>query len=322
MATMKKYLFLFLLIPFLLSCEEEVPVISEEAERFLTEVLDIMEQNSLKRKEIDWPALRTEVTELVGAAQNTSDTYEGIRRALTRIDDKHSFFRTPFGSFISGENGLICQAPIVREPPLPDDIGYVRIRSFSGASNDSRAISFAEAIQNSIRDQDSSNIKGWIVDLRGNGGGNMWPMLAGVGPILGQGVAGHFIDPNNNVTAWGYDNGKAFINLFTNTQINNPYQLINPDPKVAVLQDKQLASSGEAIAIAFIGRENTRSFGTETCGLSTSNNSYSLSDNSTLFLTTSFMADRDRNTFGDSVPPDQEASPQNIIEDAISWIEN
>jgi len=319
---MKKYLLIFLLLPVFLSCEEEVPVISEEAENFLNEVLDIMEQNSIKRKEIDWPAFRAEVSELVGAAQATSDTYGGIARALSLIDDKHSFFRTPFGSFITGSNALNCQAPIVGFPQLPEDIGYVRINSYSGASNDARAISFAEAIQNSIREQDSSIIKGWIVDLRGNGGGNMWPMLAGVGPILGQGVAGHFIDPNNNVTAWGYDNGKAFINLFTNTQINEPYQLINPSPKVAVLQDKQVASSGEAIAIAFIGRENTRSFGTESCGLSTSNNSYNLSDNSTLFLTTAFMADRDRNTFGNPVPVDQEASPQGIIDDAINWIEN
>lgn len=319
---MKKYLLIFLLFPFFLSCEEEVPVISEEAENFLNEVLDIMEQNSIKRKDIDWPALRTEVRELVGAAQATSDTYGGIARALSLIDDKHSFFRTPFGSFISGTNGLNCQAPIAGVPQVADDIGYVRINAFSGSSNDARAISFAEAIQTSIRDQDSSIIKGWIVDLRGNGGGNMWPMLAGVGPILGQGVSGHFIDPNNNVTAWGYDNGKAFINLFTNTQLSDPYQLINPEPKVAVLLDKQVASSGEAIAIAFIGRENTRSFGTETCGLSTSNSNFNLSDNSTLFLTTAFMADRDRNTFGNPVPVDQEASPQSIVEDAINWIEN
>ncbi|MEM8886881.1 MAG: S41 family peptidase [Bacteroidota bacterium] len=319
---MKKYLLIFLLLPFLLSCEDERVVISEEAESFLNEVLDIMEQNSIKRKEIDWPAFRAEVTEVAGAAQASSDTYGGIARALNLIDDKHSFFQTPFGSIITGFNGLNCSAPIVSAPELPDEIGYVRVRSFSGASNDARAISFAEAIQNSIREQDSSSIKGWIVDLRGNGGGNMWPMLAGVGPILGQGVAGHFIDPNNNVTAWGYDNGRAFINLFTNTQINDPYQLINPTPKVAVLQDKQVASSGEAIVIAFIGRENTRSFGTESCGLSTSNNSYNLSDNSTLFLTTAFMADRDRNIFGNPVPPDQESTPQSILEDAINWIEN
>ena len=31
--------------------------------------------------------------------------------------------------------------------------------------------------------------------LRGNGGGNMWPMIAGVGPLLGEGPLGYFIGP-------------------------------------------------------------------------------------------------------------------------------
>ena len=36
-------------------------------------------------------------------------------------------------------------------------------------------------------------------------------------------------------------------------QIANPYQLLNPDLKVAVLQDRAVSSSGETIAIAFKG---------------------------------------------------------------------
>jgi C-terminal processing protease CtpA/Prc len=35
---------------------------------------------------------------------------------------------------------------------------------------------------------DQGNLAGWIVDLRNNGGGNMWPMLTGIGSILGEGV--------------------------------------------------------------------------------------------------------------------------------------
>ena len=30
-------------------------------------------------------------------------------------------------------------------------------------------------------------------DLRGNIGGNMWPMIAGVGPILGDGIIGWIV---------------------------------------------------------------------------------------------------------------------------------
>lgn len=59
-------------------------------------------------------------------------------------------------------------------------------------------------------------------------------------------------------------------------------------PRVAVLT----AISGEAVAIAFRGRADTRSFGTPTCGLSTSNHTDRLSDGGNLYLTASVMADR------------------------------
>ena len=52
------------------------------------------------------------------------------------------------------------------------------------------ATDYAKTLQDSIRARDRVGLIGWIVDLRGNSGGNMWPMLAGVGPVLGEGVAG------------------------------------------------------------------------------------------------------------------------------------
>ena len=36
-------------------------------------------------------------------------------------------------------------------------------------------------------------MKGWIVDLRGNFGGNMWPMLLSVEPLIGNGTLGYFV---------------------------------------------------------------------------------------------------------------------------------
>lgn len=61
----------------------------------------------------------------------------------------------------------------------------------------------------STSELDAPDLVGWIVDLRGNGGGNMWPMIAGVGPVLGEGTAGAFVDPDDNVTLWGYANGAS-----------------------------------------------------------------------------------------------------------------
>ena len=311
----------------LMSCSEDeitlsdrVITISENAKDFLNEVLDIMEANSINRYKINWTDFREKVFEKVGAAQSIEQTYVGIKEALILLNDNHSFFIKPDGTYISGFSSLNCYAAEISQPSIPEKVGYVRVKWFSGSANSDAAITFAQEIQDQIRSVDTSSILGWIVDLRGNSGGNMWPMLAVIGPILWEGIAGYFIDPDNNQSSWGYDNGSSIINGYPQTVLQDPYDLVNPNPKVAVLLDKAVASSGEAIAIAFIGRENTRSYGFSTCGQSTANRGFTLSDNSTLVLTVSYMADRNMNLYGSQINPDVEANNQNIIQYAIEWL--
>ena len=102
----------------------------------------------------------------------------------------------------------------------------------------------------------------------------MWPMLAGVGPILGEGLAGFFVGPDGTIVPWSYTNGISFLDATVQVRVTDPYELINPDPKVAVILDQLVASSGEAIAVSFLGRPNTKTFGSNTCGLSTVNKQF------------------------------------------------
>ena len=301
------------------SCTEaQEPTIASAAEAYLNEVLDLMEANSINRKTINWIDFRSKVFEKAGAAQTIDETYDAIREALTLLGDDHSFVIKPDGTGLAGVGTIRCNVVTVPQASVPETVGYVRVTSFSGSEVEAR--DFAQAIQDQIRFIDAPTIEGWIVDLRGNSGGNMWPMLAGIGPILGEGVVGHFIDPDDNQYAWEYRNGTSISSGFRVIQALNPYQLINPKPRVAVLLDNGVASSGEAVAIAFVGRENTRSFGSPTCGLSTANAGYTLSNDAQLLLTVSYMADRNKNLFGTPVPPDEAVSPQDIVERAVGWV--
>jgi C-terminal processing protease CtpA/Prc len=239
---------------------------------------------------------------------------------LQLLEDNHSFISKTNGRFISGSS-IFCGPSDLSPVPTPDNVGYIKINSFSG-NDQSESLAFAENIQNEIRVQDSENISGWIVDLRNNPGGNMWPMLAGLGPVLGEGIAGYFIDPDNESTAWSYANGAAISGQNTKANVTSAYTLLNSDSKVAVLLNRAVISSGEAIAISFIGRSNTETFGEATCGLSTANSGFSLSDGSTLFLTTAFMADRNQNVYGESILPDNVVSDGELIQAAIDYINN
>ena len=149
----------------------------------------------------------------------------------------------------------------------------------------------------------------------------MWPMVAGVGPIIGEGVLGYFINPAGFENVWEYRDGASWNGGVMVQRVDAPYTLIRQRPKVAVLVDNGIASSGEAVVIAFKQRPDTRFFGAATCGLSTANSSFTLSDGAQLILTVAVMADRTKARYGDSIQPDETVTdPTQTVQTAIEWI--
>ncbi len=286
---------------------------------YLNALVDVMQINSVNRLRIDWPSFRAQVLAVTPDAPRPWDTYPAIRVALGLLGDRHSFYRLPGGvsNILNPSFPTDCGVASAPVTGVPADIGYVYVGAFSGTGGDV----FAAQIQQRIREQDTDEIRGWIVDVRRNGGGNMWPMLAGIGPILGMGTAGFFVAPTGTPTRWGYNAQGSFIGASVAQAVSTAYTLRRPDPRVAVLTDKGVASSGEAVVVAFRARGDTRSFGTETCGVPTANNGYNLSDGATLLLTTALDADRTGRTYDSPIAPDEViADPSAALQRAIDWL--
>jgi carboxyl-terminal processing protease len=294
---------------------------STAASAYLNAILGLMQSNSIKRLTIDWTAFRNNVIAAAGSAQTIADLNPAIRVAITQLGDGHSSYRGAGATSSIFVGTRTCRPSGAAQPSLPATIGYVRVTAFSGSGD--AATAFADQIQNAIAAADRDDLVGWVVDLRGNGGGNMWPMIAGVGPLLGEGPLGYFIGPTGVETLWEYRNGASLSGGFAVARVTTPYRLRREQPRVAVLSDNGIASSGEATLIAFRRRPNTRSFGEATCGLSTSNATYPLSDGGTLTLTTAVMADRLKTPFGDSIPPDEVFTSQaEAVQRAIAWLQS
>jgi carboxyl-terminal processing protease len=293
--------------------------LSPVASTYLNSIIDLARTNSINRLTIDWTAYRNAVLAEAGSAQTIAELGPAIRVAITQLRDGHSSYRSAAGStiFVSLRS---CTAPAIVPLSPPPNIGTVSVGAFSGATEQANA--FARQIQDTIASRDRDDLIGWIVDLRSNGGGNMWPMIAGLGPILGEGPLGYFIGPTGTETQWQYRDGSSYSGNFAVSTVSAPYRLKRPAPRVAVLSDNRIASSGEATLIAFLRRPNTRSFGQKTCGLSTANATYPLSDGATLTLTTSVMADRAKTPFGDSIVPDETIDdPNQAVQRAIHWLQ-
>lgn len=298
---------------------EAPPQQSQAAKNYVAAFIAILREHALTRYETDWPALESEVNNLAKNATTIPDTYPALTRALELIKTNHSLIVSRNGDVITYPSNLVCSEAFTHDALDNPDIGYVRVDGFSSPTP-SDATTFAQTIQNTIAEQDNADIKGWIVDLRNNTGGNMWPMIAGLGPLFNQTLLGYFVDPDNNSKSWGYQYGASILDSNTVTTVDNPYLIINPSPKIAVLSSKRVGSSGEAVLVAFKKQENVRFFGTDSCGLSTANTPFELSDNNILLLTTSIMADREHEKYGGKVLVDQAVSPSNAIAEAVNWI--
>lgn len=203
------------------------------------------------------------------------------------------------------------KAADVVESRLIGRVGYIAVPGFVGTGAEPVA-RFSGEICSALTQLAPAASVGWVVDLRQNTGGNMWPMLSGLKPLLGNGNYGAFRDRDGRDSAWG-----------TN-KIEGCSAPIASDARVAVLFGPKTASSGEAVVIAFSGRPNSRSFGLATAGLSTANVSLGLPDGGALVLTTAIDIDRTGKAFPAGVVPDvvveSKAQSDDVLAAAVLWL--
>ena len=279
-----------------------------------------MEAEAANARRIDWALARTQVMSAAGNAQSIPDTYPAIALALNILDDFESNYRGSDGRLIGPSPEPVCLPGGTETPSPPDTIGYVKLGGCNCAG--AGADQYAEAVQQAIRAADTPRLVGWIVDLREDGGGNMWPMIAGLGPILGEGIVG-WIVYNNRDYEREYRAGAALSLNEPFARVAVPYTLIRPLPRVAVLTANTTNSAGEAIAVFFKGRFDTRSFGTPTCGHHHLLSDFRMSNGATLTLKTAHNADRMKRTYAGRVVPDEVATaPGEAVNRAVNWLLN
>lgn len=279
------------------------PELGHDAQTYLGEALDVMEFNSVRRRDIDWRSFRAAALRDAQAvdARTIADVRPVIEQALLRLGDGHSFFLEPPRAATSAPDRPAADTPAA-VTRLGDRFGYLKIEAFSGGGDEGDAL--VDGVHESMRAMDRLGRCGWVIDVRGNGGGNMWPMLAAVGPLLGSGPVGYFLYPDGMLTPWIYEAGGAGLDEGPIAATRDPWT-VDARPFVALLTDAGTASAGEAIAVAFRGRERVRSFGRPTWGVSTGNAAFPLSDGSIIFLTVATMVDREGIVHGGRLVPDE-----------------
>ncbi len=275
---------------------------SVAARTYLDTALNIMQTGAVNRAKLNWPAIRQRALDIASGAVTASDTHSAIAWAVGELDvNGHSrFVPLPVGT----TTPLLPLGPsqLPSGKLLPGRIGYVALPGVEDFADQYQAAGAAV-----IRTLQAGHPDGWILDLRSDAGGAVWPMLGGIQPLLGSGPIGSFVSPP----------APASVVRVTPTELTQGGQVAiripvaaqqgaSTDP-VVVLTGPTTASAGEFAAIVFRGRPCTTSMGSATTGVPTANAPFQLSDGATLILTTGFDADRTGHVYPDTpIKPDIE----------------
>lgn len=194
---------------------------------------------------------------------------------------------------------------------LKNKIGYLRIVGIAPNTDIEKE---SKKIREAVMALAKQKTDKWIVDLRYNGGGNMHPMMAGIAPLIGNGIVGSLTNlAHEKLFDWEIKDANF---------IYGGYQAVTlPDnikfktmPPIAVLTSRWTVSSGEIVATAIKGRPGTRFFGEATGGYTTNNSWDIFGDEIILNISTGIFADRNGKTYEHYIPVDVDI-PFEVIKD-------
>ena len=343
---MIRSIFLFLLLVELLPARAtnrwadtaELPC-RQKAEKLLDETLAFMEKNYYRRAQVSWPVLVADAKARLREAPTCEAAYASISWCFRQLNEPHSFIMPPDKAALYTGETAEGQDPSLSIPDLSemvgeikgewlqDSIAYLTIPWVS--TTDSLICErIADSLQSVIARLDSRNISRWIIDLRKNSGGNCWPMLAGIGPLLGEGIYGYFVSGEQRIPIT-YRDGSAFQGKHVGCRVSTRgYRTQSSRKSIVVLTSRKTVSAGEIVALAFKGRAQTWLIGEPTAGLTTANATYALSDRSLLVLTVCQEADHMGRICQGSIQPDQlvavgtQAGGDPVREAALMWLQS
>jgi hypothetical protein len=86
--------------------------------------------------------------------------------------------------------------------------GYLRV---VGVAPDADIQMVAESIRATVEELGRKGAERWVLDLCYNGGGKIYPMMAGLAPLFGDGLIGQAVDAEGEVLAkWFFEGGQYF----------------------------------------------------------------------------------------------------------------
>lgn len=283
-------------------------LVPPSAERYGKDALATIGKNGIYSGSDEWKSTYEECLKMIENAESYEDTYPAVKKALSVGGGKHSMLMTKSESQDTTES----YDEVLPTVSLDGDIAIIKLPDFLGTAEAGRK--YAKVAEDFIH-ENRDKIKGVVLDLRGNTGGDMGPMATAVSSLLPDGELMYYHYRSYDVPVTLKDGvisnaGTGGKSLYPEEKLNVP---------VAILTDGMTASSGEALTLCFRGLENVKTFGAPTAGYTSVNMLYSLYDGAQMYLTVAFDKARTGEIFKEtSIEPD--VATDSPLEAALEWL--
>ncbi|WP_164470899.1 S41 family peptidase [Vaginisenegalia massiliensis] len=284
-------------------------LVKPSAEKYGKDALDIIDAMALNPSGRDLKGDRQKAEQALKKSKTYQDTYPIIESYLKLAGSKkHSFLLSPK----EVKNWQDPQQVIYPQVEMKQGIAYIKLPAFSGLPKEGQR--YADTCFNFLKNH-QKDIKGVILDLQGNTGGDMGPMVAGLAPLL----------PDGSLMSFKSKSGQFEVTL-KDGQLSGggtPTKIADGKLKlsvpIAVLTDKQTASSGEAVLIIFATRDNVQTFGQATAGYASGNSVVSMYDGAQMVITMSQNQDSQGRLYGEE-PIKPDVITEQAKEEALKWL--
>lgn len=325
--------------------QQQTTLVKDSITIFYDQLFEKLEANYLYTKKVNWEKIRPYIK--AEALKSTSFQeslkvcpvlFDTIKGDHTLLFSEKEMFQSTLKKQLTGKqftqslaDKYESNAPF-EVKVLDNHYGYVFIPGMlllnaTQEELDAKSQEIYDAILNVYT---NNEIKGWIIDLRVNIGGNANVMLAGLYHLIGNNTVYLGFDPDKNVKhRTGFYNGVLYENheVLTKVKINSEADTTIP---VAILTGILTASAGEFVAFGLRRRKNSIVIGEESYGLTTANDLFELPFDTKAAITLSYGTDPTAN-YTASIKPDIEiikeanfeelSKDKNIIE-AIKFIDS
>lgn len=295
-------------------------------ERLLDSILFLAKENSINSGKSDWLA----ISEKVKATLNLKDTtlyalVKPTQLLLRELNDFHGALLIDGNRFTGNiqndtkpnysadytistklyEKSLLGYR--IETSMLAKQIGYIEIPAININAAQDAILLATNAVRDHLCELLSNKPLKLIIDLRTNIGGNMYPMLSGLGLLFpSMELGGDTKDGESFYTNWELKEGNLFLGNYQMTSITLNCEYENQIEEYVVLTSRYTSSSGEAVASSLKGQQHITLVGEQTSGYSSTNSWFHISENIIFSPAIAYYMSVDKTSHKNGIVPDLE----------------